>query len=134
MAARLMGEDGAPQHPAFLRMVAAGSPGGLRAFEVVRGARLRARGRSLTVTATLLDAAGGRSRWSASARAAGEGPADLELRVPYGVAPRPLDPLRAAATGAVSVERIDLVLDGQVVPAPITDWDVLDGLLIDVAR
>ncbi|MGD2017071.1 MAG: hypothetical protein PVJ89_03050 [Planctomycetota bacterium] len=134
MAARLMGEDGATQHPAFLRMVAAGSPGGLRAFEVVRGARLRARGRSLTVTATLLDAAGGRSRWSASARAAGEGPADLELRVPYGVAPRPLDPLRAAATGAVSVERIDLVLDGQVVPAPITDWDVLDGLLIDVAR
>ena len=57
-----------------------------------------------------------------------------DSRVPYGVPPRPLDPLRAAATGAVSVERIDLVLDGQVVPAPITDWDVRDGLLIDVAR
>ena len=134
MAARLTGEAGAPQHPAYLRMVAAGDPGGLRAFEVVRGARLRARGRSLTAAVTLLSAAGGRLRWSASARAAGEAPEELELRVPYGLPPQPQGPLQAATSGSLTVESIDLFLDGKFVPAPITDWDVRDGLLIDVAR
>ncbi len=140
MGSRLMGggEDIAARHPGFMRLVHWIDPsvaaGGMRAYDVVPGARLRAEGGLLQVMATLADGQGGVFTWRASARAGAAG-GELELRVPYGV---PASSAGAAPTvqslegNRARVLDLEVFLDGEAVPVLITDWDVENGLPVDV--
>jgi|GEM_PF-504754 len=140
MGARLVagGESAATQHPGFMRLVrwidASVASGGMRAYDVVRGARLRAEGGLLQVMATLADERGSVFTWRAAARA-GAGGGELEVRVPYG-SPASLpgeDPMTQRPESArVRVLDLEIFLDGEAVPVSITDWDVENGLSIDV--
>ncbi|MDG1490599.1 MAG: hypothetical protein P8R43_01825, partial [Planctomycetota bacterium] len=132
------GEDASARHPGFMRLVRWIDPsvatGGMRAFDVVPGARLRAEGRLLQVVATLADDRGSVFTWRAAARAGVEG-GELELRVPYGVpAGSPAaDPMvQRPESTRMQVIDLEVFLDGEPVSVSITDWDVSNGLPVDV--
>lgn len=140
MGARLGagGEDASARHPGFMRLVRWIDPsvatGGMRAFDVVPGARLRAEGRLLQVVATLADDRGSVFTWRGAARAGVEG-GELELRVPYGVpagSPVASPMIERSESTRMQVIDLEVFLDGEPVPVSITDWDVANGLPVEV--
>jgi hypothetical protein len=106
----------------------------MRAYDVVRGARLRAEGGLLQVMATLADERGSVFTWRAAARA-GAGGGELEVRVPYG-SPASLPGegpmIQRPESARVQVLDLEIFLDGEAMPVSITDWDVENGLAVDV--
>ncbi|MGB0331055.1 MAG: hypothetical protein ACPGPE_04475, partial [Planctomycetota bacterium] len=138
MGARLAegGGASAASHPGFLQLIRqidpGEAPGGMRAYAVVPGARLRAEGRQLQVVATLAGNRGSSFTWRGTARADDEA-GTLELRVPYGL---PLAPSPSPRTkgGAMTLSALTVFLDGEEVPVQITDWDVGKGLVVDANR
>jgi len=139
MGARLAGGGGASaaSHPGFLQLIRqidpGEAPGGMRAYAVVPGARLRAEGRQLQVVATLAGNRGSSFTWRATARARDEG-GPLEIRVPYGfnfdvgaAAPR-------VEGSQMRLSSLTVFVDGEQVPVLVTDLDVANGLVVDANK
>ncbi|MDA8593065.1 hypothetical protein N9L90_04040, partial [Planctomycetota bacterium] len=131
MGARLADGGGASaaSHPGFLQLIRqvdpGEAPGGMRAYAVVPGARLRAEGRQLQVVATLAGNRGSSFTWRGTARAEDDA-GRLELRVPYGV-PLAASPNPWTRGGGMTLSALTVFLDGEQVPVQITDWDVATG-------
>ncbi len=121
------------RHPGFLKLVGSTdprvAPGKMRAYAVVPGARLRAEGQHLQVSATLSDGFGGSLTWRASARAAEDQLTLLEVRIPYGVSG---EPAGEAIPGQPVVQGLSVFLDGEPVQVELTDWDVTEGRLVEL--
>jgi len=138
MGARLTdgGGSSVASHPGFLQLIRqvdpGEAPGGMRAYAVVPGARLRAEGRQLQVVATLAGIQGASFTWRASARS-GDDDGALELRVPYGLPLAPsADP--GPEGSRLTLSNLAVFVDGEQVPVQITDWDVANGLVVDANR
>jgi hypothetical protein len=88
----------------------------------------------LQVVATLADDRGSVFTWRGAARAGIEG-GELELRVPYGVpagSPVASPMIERSESTRMQVIDLEVFLDGEPVPVSITDWDVANGLPVEV--